>query len=130
MLNLMNGPNYNKISPLYTYGWCTTLGSLLLFFWFWSFSSDLCLIFNLYRCKFHTLFIFSTMWNFLMCLQVTAKRTNVPGMKLYRARRPNPNMRSRSPFIPAPFVFSPYGYGYASWWLPPLGRVLPLPMFS
>ncbi|KAK9989037.1 hypothetical protein SO802_029276 [Lithocarpus litseifolius] len=44
-------------------------------------------------------------------LKVTAKRTNVPGMKLYRARRPNPNMRSRSPFIPAPFVFSPYGYG-------------------
>ncbi|XP_075673259.1 polyadenylate-binding protein 2-like isoform X2 [Castanea sativa] len=44
-------------------------------------------------------------------LKVTAKRTNVPGMKLYRARRPNSNMRSRSPFIPAPFVFSPYGYG-------------------
>jgi len=44
-------------------------------------------------------------------LKVTAKRTNVPGMKPHRARRPNPNMRSRSPFIPAPFVFSPYGYG-------------------
>ncbi|GMY39070.1 polyadenylate-binding protein 2-like [Fagus crenata] len=43
-------------------------------------------------------------------LKVTAKRTNVPGMKPYRARRPSSNMRSRSPFI-APYMYSPYGYG-------------------
>ncbi|KAI9121532.1 hypothetical protein K1719_008565 [Acacia pycnantha] len=45
-------------------------------------------------------------------LKVTAKRTNVPGMKQYRARRPNPYMgfRGRTPY-PTPFAYSPYGYG-------------------
>ncbi|XP_030459247.1 polyadenylate-binding protein 2-like [Syzygium oleosum] len=44
-------------------------------------------------------------------LKVTAKRTNVPGMKQYRPRRPNPFMgaRFRSPYMP-PF-YPPYGYG-------------------
>eukprot|EP00262_Sarcandra_glabra_P011651 TRINITY_DN2840_c0_g1_i1.p1 TRINITY_DN2840_c0_g1~~TRINITY_DN2840_c0_g1_i1.p1 ORF type:complete len:220 (+),score=47.81 TRINITY_DN2840_c0_g1_i1:57-716(+) len=47
-------------------------------------------------------------------LKVSAKRTNVPGMKQYRGRRPNPYLpfRSRRPFMPAPF-YSPYGYGKA-----------------
>ncbi|XP_050943696.1 polyadenylate-binding protein 2-like isoform X2 [Cucumis melo] len=45
-------------------------------------------------------------------LKVTAKRTNIPGMKQYRPRRSNPFMgaRSRSPYV-APYFFSPYGYG-------------------
>ncbi|KAK8951752.1 hypothetical protein KSP39_PZI004406 [Platanthera zijinensis] len=45
-------------------------------------------------------------------LKVSAKRTNVPGMKQYRGRRPNPYMafRSRRPFMPPPY-YSPYGYG-------------------
>lgn len=43
-------------------------------------------------------------------LKVTAKRTNIPGLKPYRARRANPFMRARSPII-APYSFSPYGYG-------------------
>lgn len=45
-------------------------------------------------------------------LKVSAKRTNVPGMKQFRGRRPNPYMgfRGRRPFMPPPF-FSPYGYG-------------------
>lgn len=49
-------------------------------------------------------------WDFL---QVTAKRTNVPGMKQYRPRRPNPYMgfRGRTPYAP-PFAYAPYGYGY------------------
>ncbi|XP_018826827.2 polyadenylate-binding protein 2-like isoform X1 [Juglans regia] len=42
--------------------------------------------------------------------QVTAKRTNVPGMKQYRPRRPNPYMRASSPIV-APYLYSPYGYG-------------------
>lgn len=43
-------------------------------------------------------------------LKVTAKRTNVPGMKQYRPRQANPYMRSRSPMI-APYMYPPYGYG-------------------
>ncbi|RDY00105.1 Polyadenylate-binding protein 3 [Mucuna pruriens] len=43
-------------------------------------------------------------------LKVSAKRTNVPGMKQYYGRRPT-GFRSRRPFMPAPF-FPPYGYGY------------------
>ncbi|MBA0727415.1 hypothetical protein Golax_000404, partial [Gossypium laxum] len=44
-------------------------------------------------------------------LKVTAKRTNIPGMKQYRPRRSNPFMRPRGPFM-APYFFAPYGYGY------------------
>ncbi|KAJ1434923.1 RNA-binding domain superfamily [Sesbania bispinosa] len=47
-------------------------------------------------------------------LKVTAKRTNIPGMKQYRPRRAaNPYMgfRGRTPYAP-PFAYSPYGYGY------------------
>ncbi|KAE9607130.1 hypothetical protein Lal_00025775 [Lupinus albus] len=45
-------------------------------------------------------------------LKVTAKRTNVPGMKQFRPRRPNPYMgfRGRAPYAP-PFAYAPYGYG-------------------
>ncbi|KAJ4845325.1 Polyadenylate-binding protein 2 [Turnera subulata] len=45
-------------------------------------------------------------------LKVSAKRTNIPGMKQYRGRRPNPyfGFRSRRPFMPAPF-YPAYGYG-------------------
>ncbi|KAG7030873.1 Polyadenylate-binding protein 2 [Cucurbita argyrosperma subsp. argyrosperma] len=45
-------------------------------------------------------------------LKVSAKRTNVPGMKQYRGRRPNPyGFRGRRPFMAdAPFYPS-YGYG-------------------
>ncbi|KAJ6809768.1 polyadenylate-binding protein 2-like isoform X1 [Iris pallida] len=45
-------------------------------------------------------------------LKVSAKRTNVPGMKQYRGRRPSPYpaFRSRRPFMPTPF-YSPFGYG-------------------
>ncbi|KAJ7946740.1 polyadenylate-binding protein 2-like [Quillaja saponaria] len=45
-------------------------------------------------------------------LKVTAKRTNVPGMKQYRPRRANPLMgfQSRNPYA-TPFSYSPYGYG-------------------
>ena len=47
-------------------------------------------------------------------LKVTAKRTNIPGMKQYRPRRTiNPYMggfRGRTPYAP-PFIYSPYGYG-------------------
>lgn len=41
-----------------------------------------------------------------------AKRTNVPGMKQFRPRRfnPYPGYRYRRPF-PAPYMYSPYGYG-------------------
>ncbi|RZB44847.1 polyadenylate-binding protein 1-like isoform X1 [Glycine soja] len=42
-------------------------------------------------------------------LKVSAKRTNVPGMKQYFGRRPA-GFRSRRPFMPASF-FPPYGYG-------------------
>ncbi|KAG1362101.1 polyadenylate-binding protein 2 [Cocos nucifera] len=47
-------------------------------------------------------------------LKVCAKRTNIPGMKQYRGRRPNPYpaFRSRRPYTPPPF-YSPYGYGKA-----------------
>ncbi|KZV51917.1 polyadenylate-binding protein 1 [Dorcoceras hygrometricum] len=45
-------------------------------------------------------------------LKVSAKRTNVPGMKQYRGRRP-PYFGSRGPFMPAYPVFLPYGYGRA-----------------
>ncbi|KAK4762071.1 hypothetical protein SAY87_029955 [Trapa incisa] len=41
-------------------------------------------------------------------LKVTAKRTNVPGMKQFRPRRPNPYM-FRGPYMPP--YYSPYGYG-------------------
>ncbi|KAM0934219.1 putative RNA recognition motif domain, nucleotide-binding alpha-beta plait domain superfamily [Dioscorea sansibarensis] len=46
-------------------------------------------------------------------LKVSAKRTNIPGMKQYRGRRPNPYMsfRSRRPFMPAPYPS--FGYGKA-----------------
>uniref|UniRef100_A0A1D1ZIE0 Polyadenylate-binding protein 2 n=1 Tax=Anthurium amnicola TaxID=1678845 RepID=A0A1D1ZIE0_9ARAE len=46
-------------------------------------------------------------------LKVSPKRTNIPGMKQYRGRRPNPYLpfRARRPFMPAPF--SPFGYGKA-----------------
>ncbi|KAL1289584.1 hypothetical protein HN51_057996 [Arachis hypogaea] len=45
-------------------------------------------------------------------LKVTAKRTNIPGMKQFRGRRPNPHMgfRGRPPYAP-PFAYAPYGYG-------------------
>ncbi|XP_059666894.1 polyadenylate-binding protein 1-like isoform X2 [Cornus florida] len=46
-------------------------------------------------------------------LKVSAKRTNVPGMKQYRGRRPNPyfGFRSRRPFMPGPPFYPPYAYG-------------------
>ncbi|KAL6980944.1 Polyadenylate-binding protein 1, variant 2 [Sarracenia purpurea var. burkii] len=46
-------------------------------------------------------------------LKVSAKRTNVPGMKQYRGRRPNPyfGFQSRRPFMPGPAFYPPYGYG-------------------
>ncbi|CAA6667018.1 unnamed protein product [Spirodela intermedia] len=45
-------------------------------------------------------------------IKVSPKRTNVPGMKLYRGRRPNPYLgfRARRPFMPGP---SGFGYGKA-----------------
>ncbi|ESW20392.1 hypothetical protein PHAVU_006G205100 [Phaseolus vulgaris] len=46
-------------------------------------------------------------------LKVTAKRTNVPGMKQYRSRQSNPyagGFRGRTPYAP-PFIYSPYGHG-------------------
>ncbi|GMH05936.1 hypothetical protein Nepgr_007776 [Nepenthes gracilis] len=45
-------------------------------------------------------------------LKVLPKRTNVPGMKQYRARRFNPYMgyRFQRPYMP-PFFYPPYGYG-------------------
>ncbi|KAL3652307.1 Polyadenylate-binding protein 2 [Castilleja foliolosa] len=42
-------------------------------------------------------------------LKVSAKRTNVPGMKQFRGRYPNPYFGPRGAFM-AP-VYSPYGYG-------------------
>ncbi|KAG0474260.1 hypothetical protein HPP92_013946 [Vanilla planifolia] len=46
-------------------------------------------------------------------LKVSAKRTNIPGMKQYRGRRPNPYMAYRyRPYTPPPF-YAPYGYGKA-----------------
>ncbi|KAA3456880.1 Polyadenylate-binding protein 2 [Gossypium australe] len=44
-------------------------------------------------------------------LKVSAKRTNIPGMKQYRGRRPNPFFRSRRPFFPGPAYYPAYGYG-------------------
>ncbi|XP_073145420.1 polyadenylate-binding protein 2-like isoform X1 [Henckelia pumila] len=46
-------------------------------------------------------------------LKVSAKRTNVPGMKQFRARRSNPYMGfpPGTPLMAAPYVYSPYGYG-------------------
>ncbi|XP_020262475.1 polyadenylate-binding protein 2-like, partial [Asparagus officinalis] len=46
-------------------------------------------------------------------LKVSAKRTNVPGMKQYRGRRASPYMgfRSRRPYMPPPF-YAPFAYGY------------------
>ncbi|KAL2902114.1 Polyadenylate-binding protein 2 [Bienertia sinuspersici] len=47
-------------------------------------------------------------------LKVSAKRTNVPGMKQFRGRRPNPyGNRSRRPFMPGAPVYPAYGYGRA-----------------
>ncbi|KMT01537.1 hypothetical protein BVRB_9g215400 isoform A [Beta vulgaris subsp. vulgaris] len=45
-------------------------------------------------------------------LKVTAKRTNVPGMKQFRPRRPSPIMGYgfRGAY-PPPYFYSPYGYG-------------------
>ncbi|GER30068.1 polyadenylate-binding protein [Striga asiatica] len=46
-------------------------------------------------------------------LKVSAKRTNIPGMKQFRPRRSNPYLgsRPRPPYMAAPFLISPYGYG-------------------
>ncbi|KAL6514658.1 Polyadenylate-binding protein 2 [Orobanche gracilis] len=46
-------------------------------------------------------------------LKISAKRTNVPGMKQFRPRRSNPFMgyRARTPYMAAPYMYSPYGYG-------------------
>lgn len=47
-------------------------------------------------------------------LKVSAKRTNVPGMKQFRPRRPNPYLGypSRTPYVaPNPYLYSPYGFG-------------------
>ncbi|XP_051147056.1 polyadenylate-binding protein 2-like [Andrographis paniculata] len=43
-------------------------------------------------------------------LKVSAKRTNIPGMKQLHPRRANP-YRSRGLFMGAPYMFNPYGYG-------------------
>ncbi|KAF7803744.1 polyadenylate-binding protein 2 [Senna tora] len=59
-------------------------------------------------------------------LKVTAKRTNIPGMKQYRGRRPNPYMgfRGRTPY-PPPFAYSPYGYGKVARFRMPTMRYSP-----
>ncbi|GLT66370.1 hypothetical protein SLA2020_387380 [Shorea laevis] len=44
-------------------------------------------------------------------LKVSAKRTNIPGMKQYRGRRPNPFYQSGGPFMPGPAFYAPYSYG-------------------
>lgn len=46
-------------------------------------------------------------------LKVSAKRTNVPGMKQYRGRRPSPflGFRPRRPFGPGAAFYPAYGYG-------------------
>ncbi|CAL5322872.1 unnamed protein product [Camellia sinensis] len=46
-------------------------------------------------------------------LQVSSKRTNIPGMKQYRGRRPNPyiGFRTRRPFMPVPPFYPSFGYG-------------------
>ncbi|KAF6158879.1 hypothetical protein GIB67_012296 [Kingdonia uniflora] len=45
-------------------------------------------------------------------LKVSAKRTNVPGMKQYQGRGPSPYLgfRGPRPFVPSPY-YSPYPYG-------------------
>ncbi|KAI3992945.1 hypothetical protein MKX01_009688 [Papaver californicum] len=45
-------------------------------------------------------------------LKVSAKRTNVPGMKQFRGRHFDPYMgsRFRRPYVP-PYFYSPYGFG-------------------
>ncbi|XAR53040.1 hypothetical protein NMG60_11021427 [Bertholletia excelsa] len=45
-------------------------------------------------------------------LKVSAKRTNIPGMKQFRPRRANPyvNFRGRGAYV-QPYFYSPYGYG-------------------
>lgn len=55
-------------------------------------------------------------------LKVSAKRTNVPGMKQYRGRRSSPyGFRARRPFMPGVPVFPPYGgYGRAPRSRPPM----------
>lgn len=52
--------------------------------------------------------------SFKMSFQISAKRTNVPGMKVFRPPRPNPYMgfRPRSAYMPT-YFYPPYGYGYA-----------------
>jgi polyadenylate-binding protein 2 len=46
-------------------------------------------------------------------LKVSAKRTNVPGMKQFRGRRPNPyfGFPPRRPYMPGPAFYPTYGYG-------------------
>ncbi|XP_020551633.1 polyadenylate-binding protein 2-like isoform X3 [Sesamum indicum] len=46
-------------------------------------------------------------------LKVSAKRTNIPGMKQFRPRRSTPFMgyRPRAPYMPTPYLYPPYGYG-------------------
>lgn len=46
-------------------------------------------------------------------LKVMPKRTNVPGMKQFHPRRFNPYLAYgfRRPYAPAPYFYSPYGYG-------------------
>ncbi|XP_057776787.1 polyadenylate-binding protein 1-like isoform X2 [Salvia miltiorrhiza] len=44
-------------------------------------------------------------------LKVSAKRTNIPGMKQYRGRHPSPYFGSRRPFMPTPYAYPPYTYG-------------------
>ncbi|CAM8944979.1 unnamed protein product [Rhodiola kirilowii] len=53
-------------------------------------------------------------------LKVTAKRTNVPGMKQFRPRRASPyaGYPPRGGGFMAPYMFSPYGYGKASRYRP------------
>ncbi|XP_047964164.1 polyadenylate-binding protein 1-like isoform X2 [Salvia hispanica] len=42
-------------------------------------------------------------------LKVSAKRTNIPGMKQYRGRHPSPYFGR--PYMPAPYAYPPYTYG-------------------
>ncbi|KAH6835561.1 polyadenylate-binding protein 1 [Perilla frutescens var. hirtella] len=44
-------------------------------------------------------------------LKVSAKRTNVPGMKQYRGRHPNPYFGSRRAYMPGPSAYPSYTYG-------------------
>ncbi|KMT12310.1 hypothetical protein BVRB_5g102520 [Beta vulgaris subsp. vulgaris] len=54
-------------------------------------------------------------------LKVSVKRTNVPGMKQFRGRRPNPyGGRSRRPFMPGAPVYPAYGYGRTPRLRPPM----------